>query len=182
MAGSDRNGTSDCADEVTLSRKGAKSRTGIPGLRSTRTKTGTRAAHVRESPTELERKLTEALEREAASSEVLRVISSSPGELEPVFQAMLANAARICGAKFGNLWLREGDSLRIVATHGAPAEYRDYLRRNRWSVSTQDYPWPNCHDETSDPSSRLQGRADLRQQDAHRHHRACAREDLIGSR
>ena len=112
-----------------MSRKGAKSRTGIPGLRSTRTKTGTRAAHVGESPTELERKLTEALEREAASSEVLRVISSSPGELEPVFQAMLANAVRICGAKFGNLWLREGGSLRIAATHGAPAEYRDYLRR-----------------------------------------------------
>ena len=71
--------------------------------------------------------LTESLEQQTATSEVLGVISSSPGELDPVFDAMLQNAVRICDAKFGNLWVREGDKFRIVAIHGAPQEYHDYL-------------------------------------------------------
>ena len=75
--------------------------------------------------------LSESLEQQTATSEVLKVISSSPGELEPVFQAMLENAVRICGAKFGNLFLREGDSLRIGATHGAPPAYVDFLRNGQ---------------------------------------------------
>jgi GAF domain-containing protein len=74
------------------------------------------------------RELSEALEQQTATSEVLSVISSSPGELEPVFRAMLKNAVQICGAKFGNLWLREGDVFRIGATHGAPPAYVDFLR------------------------------------------------------
>jgi hypothetical protein len=57
----------------------------------------------------LTREHDEALEQLTATSEVLRVISSSPGELEPVFQAMLANAVRLCEASFGAMWLREGD-------------------------------------------------------------------------
>ena len=75
----------------------------------------------------LQRELNEALERQVATSEVLRVISSSPGELEPVFQAMLQNAVQICQASLGNLWLRQGDKFQIVAIHGASKEYRDYL-------------------------------------------------------
>jgi GAF domain-containing protein len=67
--------------------------------------------------------LRESLERQTATSEVLQVISSSPGELEPVFQALLKNAVRICDAKFGNLWLREGNNFRIGATQGAPPAY-----------------------------------------------------------
>ena len=67
--------------------------------------------------------LTDALDRQTASSEVLHVISSSPGELEPVFAAMLENAVRICGANFGNLFLYEEDAYRTVAMHNAPEAY-----------------------------------------------------------
>jgi two-component system, NtrC family, sensor kinase len=73
--------------------------------------------------------LHEALERQTATSDVLRLISSTSSELGPVFQTILANATRICEAKFGNLWLREGDNFRIAATHGAPSAYREYLKR-----------------------------------------------------
>src|SRR5262249_20233069 len=62
--------------------------------------------------------LGESLEQQTATSEVLQVISSSPGELQPVFQAMLENATRLCQAKFGVLWLCEGDGFRSVALHG----------------------------------------------------------------
>ena len=72
--------------------------------------------------------LTESLEQQTATSVVLSVISRSPGELEPVFQAILENAVQICDAKFGNLFLREGDVFRIGATYGAPPAYVDYLR------------------------------------------------------
>jgi signal transduction histidine kinase/CheY-like chemotaxis protein/uncharacterized membrane protein len=75
------------------------------------------------------RELSEALEQQTATSEVLQVVSSSPGELEPVFQAMLANATRICGASYGAMWLREGDAFRLAALHGAlPAAYLEQLR------------------------------------------------------
>ena len=69
--------------------------------------------------------LSESLEQQTATSTVLGVISSSPGDLKPIFQSLLENAIRICGAKFGNLWLREGDFFRVVAAHGVPAAYRE---------------------------------------------------------
>src|SRR5258708_22027578 len=74
---------------------------------------------------ETRKALAEALEQQTATSEVLRIISSSPGELEPVFQAMLGNAVRICEAKFGTLYLCEGDGLRAVAMHNAPPAYAE---------------------------------------------------------
>jgi len=76
------------------------------------------------------RELSESLEQQTATSEVLQVISSSPAHLEPVFETMLANAVRICEAKFGTLYLREGDALRVVAMHGAPTLFAEERRRN----------------------------------------------------
>ena len=66
--------------------------------------------------------LRESLEQQTATADVLRVISSSPGELEPVFHQCLDNATRICQAKFGTLFLREGESLRVAAHHGSLAK------------------------------------------------------------
>ncbi len=70
-----------------------------------------------------------SLQQQTATSEVLQVISSSPGDLMPIFQSLLENATRICGAKFGVLWLREGDLFRAVAAHGGPTAYREMLFR-----------------------------------------------------
>src|SRR5215469_3206575 len=77
----------------------------------------------------LTRERDEALEREKATAEVLRVISSSAGQLEPIFQAMLENAVRICGANFGVLFLREGDAFRRTAMHNPPPAYIEEHRR-----------------------------------------------------
>ena len=67
------------------------------------------------------RQLDEAIERENATAEVLRIISSLPGELAPVFDSILANATHLCDAKFATLWLCEGDGFRSVAQHNALA-------------------------------------------------------------
>jgi GAF domain-containing protein len=72
--------------------------------------------------------LGEALEQQTATSEVLRVISSSPGELEPVFQTMLENAIRICEAKFGSLYLYDDGKFRPAALTGPSPEYEAYIR------------------------------------------------------
>jgi GAF domain-containing protein len=79
--------------------------------------------------TRLLNELRESLQQQTAASEVLGVISSSPGELEPVFQALLANATRICEAKFGALVLCEGDAFRVVALHNAPPAFAEFNRR-----------------------------------------------------
>jgi two-component system, NtrC family, sensor kinase len=72
--------------------------------------------------------LSEALDQQTATSEVLRAISSSPAGLRSVFESMLANATQLCEAKFGNLFLREGDDFRAVAVHGPPSSYVDWYR------------------------------------------------------
>jgi two-component system, NtrC family, sensor kinase len=73
--------------------------------------------------------LRESLQQQTATADVLKVISSSPGELEPVFQAMLEKAVRVCGAKFGTLMLSEGDAFRTVAFNGVPPAYAELRRR-----------------------------------------------------
>jgi GAF domain-containing protein len=73
--------------------------------------------------------LTEALEQQTATSEVLQVISSSPGELEPIFAAMLEKAVRICGANFGNIYRWDGDTAHLVAAQNTPPAFAEYRRR-----------------------------------------------------
>ena len=80
--------------------------------------------------------LSEALAQQTATSEVLQVISSSPGELEPVFKTMLENATRICEASFGTLLLYDGDVFRHVALHNAP---------QAWAAEQQRDPVPPRH-------------------------------------
>src|SRR4029079_9272008 len=77
----------------------------------------------------LKRERDEALEQLAATSEVLQVISSTKGDLEPVFQSLLANAVRICEAKFGTLYRTESESVRCVAMHGVPNAFAEERRR-----------------------------------------------------
>ena len=89
--------------------------------------------------TRLLNELREALEQQTATADVLRVISASPGELEPVFQALLEKATRICAAKFGNLFLCEGDGFRIVALHSAPPAYAERWKREPL-ISLRDHP------------------------------------------
>jgi two-component system NtrC family sensor kinase len=83
------------------------------------------AAGQKEELTRLKRELKEALEQQTATAKVLEAISSSPGDLKPVFEAILQNAVRLCGAKFGNLYLREGDGFRAAAMHNAPPAYAE---------------------------------------------------------
>jgi GAF domain-containing protein len=88
--------------------------------------------------TRLLSELRESLQQQTATADVLKVISSSPGELEPVFQAMLENATRICEANFSNLFLREGDAFRAVAVHGDPAYVESWQREPL--IALRDHP------------------------------------------
>jgi signal transduction histidine kinase len=75
------------------------------------------------------RELSGALEQQTATSEVLQVISTSSGQLEPVFETILANAVRICEATFGNMYLRDGEVFRIAAAHNTPPPLLEHRRR-----------------------------------------------------
>jgi GAF domain-containing protein len=128
-----------------LARKEAKSRRQVIGLRSKTTKARTHADRIREPRAELEkeleartRELSEAREQQAATAEVLQVISSSPSNLQQVFETILANATRLCEAKFGNLFLRENDAFRAVAMHG-PSRLVEWLKREP-VVELRDHP------------------------------------------
>src|SRR5262249_28884946 len=74
--------------------------------------------------------LTESLEQQTATSEVLKVISSASGELQPVFHALLEKATHLCAAKFGNLYIAEGDAFRTTAMHNVLAAFAEARARN----------------------------------------------------
>ena len=84
------------------------------------------------------RERDEALERLAANSEVLKVISSSPGDMKPVFEAMLASALRICDAKFGHILLYDGERYHAAYLHEVPSSYREF-----WEQHGPIRPGPN---------------------------------------
>jgi signal transduction histidine kinase/CheY-like chemotaxis protein/HAMP domain-containing protein len=105
------------------------------------------AGQLQESYAGLEKKveqrtheLSESLEQQTATSEVLRVISSSPGDLKPVFDTMLANATRLCEAKFGTMFLREGDSFRNVGNIADPSGYTEWYQREPVMVLRDHHP------------------------------------------
>jgi len=128
---------------VTLSRKGANSPTRARKLRSTGTKAKARVSNRPNSLSELKKQLeartrelaevrghlSEALEQQTATSEVLRAITGSPGDLKPVFEAILTNARRLCEAKFGHLLIYDGERFRVAAVHAAPSILTDFLNR-----------------------------------------------------
>jgi two-component system NtrC family sensor kinase len=128
-----------------LSRKEAKGRTRVGGLRSTGTMARKRLRRMRKPRADLEQQLekyrhelaearehlAEALEQQTATSEVLQAISGSHGELEPIFQEMLTNAMRICDAKFGILYEFAKGQFRAISWMGVPRAYADYVRQWR---------------------------------------------------
>jgi signal transduction histidine kinase len=122
--GAERLGGGDFAQRINI-----KTGDELEGLANQFNEMGSR---LQESYADLENKveqrtaqLSESLEQQTATSEVLEVISSSPGELTPVFDKMLENATRVCGANFGVMHLVDGDSLIVTADYNLPAAYRD---------------------------------------------------------
>src|SRR5499427_5387222 len=137
QAGAARIGRGDLAQRITI-----KTGDELEGLAD---QFNDMAGQLQESYAGLEKKveqrtheLSESLEQQTATSEVLRVISSSPGDLKPVFETMLANATRLCEAKLGDLFLREGDAFRAVAVHGPPSIV-EYLQQEP-VVELRDHP------------------------------------------
>src|SRR6516164_7135936 len=90
--------------------------------------------------TRLLNELKQSLQQQTATADVLRVISSSVGQLDPIFQAILANAIRLCEANFGNLFLRDGNGFRTVAIHSPPSAYTDWYERHPFVEPTKEYP------------------------------------------
>ena len=111
---------------------------------------------------DLWRERDEALAQQAATAEVLQVINSSPGELAPVFDAMVEKAVRLCGAAFGAMMLRQDERFIGVAVRGMPEAYSEYLKHN-----------PPAHGSDTAPVRILQGErfvhiVDLAAEDAYR--------------
>ena len=82
----------------------------------------------------LTRERDEALEQQTATSDVLQIISSTPGILSPCSQTMLEKAVRICDAKFGNINRCDGDALHLVAAHNTPPAFAEFRRRSPTAI------------------------------------------------
>jgi GAF domain-containing protein len=107
--------------------------------------------------------LRESLQQQTATSEVLSIISSSPGELEPVFQAMLENATRLCEASYGLMYLCEGDALRMAALHGdLPGAFKE-----QWRSGTLFQPHPDVAPARAVRTRKVVHVADLREDPAY---------------
>ncbi|MBB4394958.1 ATP-binding protein [Bradyrhizobium sp. ERR14] len=125
-------------------------------------------ARLQESYADLENKveqrtaeLRESLEQQTATSEVLEVISSSPGELEPVFRKMLENATRVCGASFGTMNFWDGEEFNLAADYNLPSEFSDFRRR------TPMRPYPGTTLETVVQTRKSSQVPDLRESPAY---------------
>jgi len=130
--------------------------------------------------TRLLNELRESLQQQTATADVLKVISSSPGELNPVFDAMLANATRICDASYGAMWLREGNEFRNAAFHGPlPPAYTE-----RWQSGRAFDPGPHSPLTRISQSRKPFQVADMREDRAYRdgHPLAVASVDVAGIR
>jgi class 3 adenylate cyclase len=108
--------------------KTRRSKASAPKRRNVPKVTDSLATRQETKVAQLARERDEASEQLSAASEIFKVISSSPGDLKPVFDAILKNATRICAARFGTLWLAEGDGLRAVALYNAPPGFAEVRR------------------------------------------------------
>jgi signal transduction histidine kinase len=128
-AGAERIGSGDFAQRISI-----KTGDELEGLANQFNDMG---ARLQESYADLENKveqrtaeLSETLQHQTATSEVLQVISRSPGELDPVFNAILASATTICDAQFGNLFLYEDKGFRCASVYNLPAAFAETFFRN----------------------------------------------------
>jgi signal transduction histidine kinase len=162
-AGAERIGGGDFAQRISI-----KTGDELEGLADQFNDMG---ARLQESYADLENKveqrtaeLSETLQQQTATSEVLQVISSSPGELDPVFQTMLTNAMRLCEASHGVVWLHEGDGFRSAALHGPYPEI--YIEQ--WRSGTLARPGPDTPISRAAQSGKAVQVADLSQTAAYR--------------
>src|SRR5262245_24178098 len=136
----------------------------------TRKTSDPRTADLQQQLAALTHELREAHEQQTATSEVLRVISSSPGELEPIFQTILANATRLCEAKFGTLYRYDCGAFYPVTFHQVPSSFADFLRQRGSFVPPTGTPLDrllrtgkvirtadDSTEETPSPSARIAG-------------------------